>query len=320
MGRNSSHNIGHSAKGSISESAILESGSVYQQEVIRDLHWLIYSPSLMTPPDNESSDWLFNIPEIDSHLARLDQNPQPLIDELRQQAQFRLGYYFEDLVRFYIKTFIQPIELKYNIQVSREKATVGEYDFLMALQNSINVHIEAAVKFYLCTTTDVNHCHLRDFIGPNRSDRLDRKWQRLTEHQLQLSKTDAGKTQAMALGLLPDRHSLLLRGYLFYPFAQWQAYNPPAPVNPDHLKGWWIRASETDALGEHYQYIVLMKPRWLALDRCCFQETLSRAELAEITERSITTPMLIARLVFKEGRWHEADRGFIVPDNWNLQI
>jgi hypothetical protein len=30
--------------------------------------------------------------------------------------------------------------------------------------------------------------------------------------------------------------------------------------------------------------------------------------------------MLIARLVFKEGRWHEADRGFIVPDNWNLQI
>ncbi|UTW05067.1 DUF1853 family protein [Amphritea atlantica] len=318
MSSNRSHRSDHAAEGLIPKPGSLESGSVYQQEVVRDLHWLIYSPSLMTTPDPESSDWLFTAPDIDAQLASLDKNPQPLISQLRQQAQFRLGYYFEDLVRLYIKIFTQPVDLKYNIQVSRDKTTVGEYDFLMALQNGIKVHIEAAVKFYLCTSDDINHCTLNDFIGPNRSDRLDRKWQRLTGHQLQLSKTDAGKNRAIALGLLPDRHSLLLRGYLFYPYPQWQQYNPPAPISPEHLKGWWIRAAEADSLGDDYQYVILMKPRWLALARCCFQETLSNAELIKATD-SITTPMLIARLGFKDGLWRETDRGFIVPDNWNLQ-
>lgn len=317
MSTNRRQSSDHPPEGFISKRASLESGSAYQQEVVRDLHWLIYSPSLMTPPDNESSDWLFTAPDIDAQLAILDQNPQPLISQLRQQAQFRLGYYFEDLVRLYINIFTQPTDLKHNIQVSRDKTTVGEYDFLMALKNGIKVHIEAAVKFYLCTSDDIHHCDLKDFIGPNRSDRLDRKWQRLTGHQLQLSKTEAGKNQANALGLLPDRHSLLMRGYLFYPYHQWQQYSPPAPINPEHLKGWWIRAAEAGSLGSDYQYVILMKPRWMALARCCFQETLSNTELTKMTD-SISTPMLIARLRFKDGLWRETDRGFIVPDNWNL--
>lgn len=298
----------------------LESGMIYDEEIVRDLHWLIYSPSLMSLPESESSDWLFNTSIIKQRLAELDNNPQTLISDLRQQAQFRLGYYFEDLVRIYINEFVQTIDFKYNIQVSRDKTTVGEYDFLMALKDGKKIHLEAAVKFYLCTSEDPNHCALDSFIGPNRSDRLSRKWQRLTEHQLRLSKTDAGKAQAMALGLLPDQHSLLLRGYLFYPFSAWQDYQPSAPINANHLRGWWIRVAEAESLGTHYQYVVLMKPRWLALARCCFQETLSPAELIEATD-SITTPMLIARLSLNEmtGAWCECDRGFIVPDNWNIQ-
>lgn len=299
----------------------IESGMIYNQEIVRDLHWLIYSPSLMCLPESESSDWLFSASIIKQRLAELDQTPQSLISDLRHQAQFRLGYYFEDLVRLYINTFIQPIDLKYNIQVSRDKTTVGEYDFLMALKDGLKIHLEAAVKFYLCTSEDPNHCALDSFIGPNRSDRLSRKWQRLNEHQLRLSKTEAGKAQAMTLGLLPDQHSLLLRGYLFYPFRAWQHYQPPAPINANHLRGWWIRVTEAESLGENYQYVILMKPRWLALARCCFQETLSSAELIEATG-SMTTPMLVARLSLNvtTGVWCERDRGFIVPDNWNVPV
>ncbi|WP_417223206.1 DUF1853 family protein [Amphritea sp.] len=297
-----------------------QSASVYQHEIIRDLHWLIHSPSLMQLPHKQLPDWLFNHPAIDEYLADLDRNPQPLLNALRQQAKFRLGYYFEDLIRIYLSTFIQPTDLKCNIQVSRDKTTVGEYDFLMALKDGIKAHLEAAVKFYLCTSEDPNHCALDDFIGPNRSDRLDKKWQRLTGHQLQLSLTEAGKDRATALGLLPERHSLLLRGYLFYPYAHWQDYHPPIPISPDHLKGWWIRAAAVASLGNQYQYVLLMKPRWLASARCNFQETLSCPELVERTE-GITTPTLIARLQREANTtvWREIDRGFIVPDNWNLK-
>ncbi|RTE67765.1 DUF1853 family protein [Amphritea opalescens] len=304
----------------ISGSEPLPSPTAYQHEIIRDLHWLIYSPSLMKLPDDQSSDWLFDQTAIAERLSKLDENPLPLINALRQQAKFRLGYYFEDLIRIYIQTFIQPTDLQCNIQVSRDKATVGEYDFLMALQEDINIHLEAAVKFYLCTAEDPDNCVLEDFIGPNRSDRLDKKWQRLNDHQMRLSHTDAGKDRATSLGLLPEKHSLLLRGYLFYPYAHWLDYQSPAPISPDHLKGWWLRAADVESLGAQYQYVMLMKPRWLALAVCGFQETLSCSELIERTNDT-TTPKLIARLKFdpSDEQWHELDRGFIVPDGWNLK-
>jgi hypothetical protein len=297
-----------------------DSGTIYQQEIVRDLFWLIRSPSLMELPDQLSVDWLFDTPEIEQQLALLDKNPEQLLSKLRQQARFRLGYYFEDLVRLYLKLFMHPTDIKCNIQVSRDKTTVGEYDFLMAMQDGIKIHLEAAVKYYLCTSDDPDTCQLKDFIGPNRSDRLDRKWQRLTTHQINLSNTDAGKDQAIALDLLPDRHSILLRGFLFYPHKQWQQYQAPTPISPNHLRGWWLRTSELEKLNQDSRYVVLMKPRWLAMAQCNFQETISFTELIKTTD-SITTPLLIARLEFDLNKklWLEVDRGFTVPDNWNLQ-
>lgn len=298
----------------------LESGTVYKQEIVRDLFWLIHSPSLMELPSSLSVDWLFDTPDIALKLSQLDKNPEPLLCTLRQQARFRLGYYFEDLVRLYLKLFLQPTDIKCNIQVSRDKTTVGEYDFLMATQDGLKVHLEASVKYYLCISDDPDNCQLTDFIGPNRSDRLDRKWQRLTTHQINLSNTDAGKDQAEALDLLPDQHSILLRGFLFYPHKQWQRYKAPAPINQNHLRGWWLRVGNLQKINQDSRYVVLMKPRWLAMAQCSFQETISFSELIKTTD-SISTPLLIARLEFDDTKqlWREVDRGFIVPDNWNLQ-
>lgn len=298
----------------------LDAGTIYQQEIVRDLFWLIYSPSLMELPDNLSVDWLLDTPDIEEQLEFLDQNPEQLLNKLRQQARFRLGYYFEDLVRLYLKSFFQPSDIKSNIQVSRDKTTVGEYDFLLALPDGKKIHLETAVKYYLCTSEAPDNCRLEDFIGPNCTDRLDRKWQRLTTHQINLSNTAAGKDQAIALDLLPDQRSILLRGYLFYPHQQWRDFEAPSPVSPDHLRGWWIRDNAIESLNQDSRYVVLMKPRWLALAQCSFQETISFTELANTTA-SITTPLLVARLEYDELQrlWLEADRGFIVQENWNQQ-
>ena len=292
----------------------------YQHEIVRDLSWLIHSQSLMQLPDNLQPDWLFNDNQVSDKLAELDQNPQKLISGLRQQAHFRLGYYFEDLVRMYLKYFIQPLDLKSNIQVFHDKSTVGEYDFLMQLKDGQKIHLETAVKFYLCTCGDENICQTNHFVGPNRSDRLDKKWQRLMAHQLNLSRTEAGNDQAEAINLVPDQRTLLLRGYLFYPYSHWQTCQADVPVNPDHARGWWLRSSDSEVLEDNYRYTILMKPCWLAPARANFQKSLSFKELLEITTH-ITTPLLIARLSYNEGDcyWHESDRGFMVPDNWNLQ-
>ena len=292
----------------------------FQYEIVRDLYWLIHSPCLMQLAEHLRPDWLFNIPDIDTHLAQLDQNPASIISSLRQQAHFRLGYYFEDLVRIYLKYFIQPSELKSNIQVMHDKTTVGEYDFLVQLKDGRKIHLETAVKFYLCTQDEHSIATPEHFIGPNLSDRLDRKWRRLMEHQLNLSRTSAGNNQAQAIDMVPDQRSLLLRGYLFYHYDNWQHQQTAAPISPGHQRGWWLRTPELDKLKQSSgRYTVLMKPCWLAEAHPHFQNTLSFAELEETTRR-ITTPLLIARLDQADDRyWSETDRGFLVPENWNSQ-
>ncbi|WP_315984001.1 DUF1853 family protein [Aliamphritea spongicola] len=107
----------------------------FRHGIVRDLAWLARSPDIMTLPESLCADWLFDINNLQQHLESLDSHPESVISQLRQQACYRLGYYFEDLVKIYLKQFIQPTEIKTNIQVFKDKTTVGEYDFLIRLNN-----------------------------------------------------------------------------------------------------------------------------------------------------------------------------------------
>ncbi len=289
----------------------------FQHGIVRDLAWLAQSPDIMTVPDSLRADWLFDIDDLQKRLSALDHQPELIISQLRQQACYRLGYYFEDLVKIYLKFFIQPSEIQTNIQVFKDKTTVGEYDFLIRLASGEKVHLETAVKFYLCTDTHVHS--LSNFVGPNRSDKLSRKWQRLNKHQLQLSHTCAGSRQAEKLDLLPDRHSLLLKGYLFYPYTEWQNAGNWQPISPTHAKGWWLplEAARQLPADNNYRYGILMKPQWLAPARMCFQDSLSQTELLTTID-DLASPLLIAQLnQHPRHGWREVSRGFIVPNDWH---
>ncbi|WP_432473693.1 DUF1853 family protein [Amphritea sp. HPY] len=300
-------------------STLPDSFADYRHEIVRDLAWLIHSPGLVNLPESLRADWLFDYPHLHDQLTYFDQHPNRLICKLRQQASYRLGYYFEDLVRIYLKNFIQPSELKSNIQVCKDKTTVGEYDFLIRLQSGEKIHLETAVKFYLFSGTDSSE-GLAGFIGPNRTDCLERKWNRLMDHQLRLSQTSAGSDQAEALDLMPDRRSLLLKGYLFYPYAHWQDFPVIEPLNPDHARGWWLKVSQCDLLSsDKVRYRVLMKPQWLATARVKYHDSMSHAELVNVMS-DLSTPLLIAELTkdTQSNVWRERSRGFLVPDNWQL--
>ena len=290
----------------------------YNHPLVRDLHWLINSPELITLPPELSSAWLFDGNDHTDTLLHLDRYPELIQREIRQQSRYRLGLYFEDLVRIYLKYFIQPIELKSNIQVFHDKTTVGEYDFLMQLRGGRKIHLETAVKFYLCTR-ETGPDSYADFIGPNRRDCLENKWQRLMKHQLTLSETRAGIDQALDVGLAPDTTSLLLKGYLFYSYQDWRAAPSTGSINTNHLRGWWMTVSEAEQLNEQpSRYALLMKPSWLSAAVMKWHATQDLAALlADIQQ--ITTPMLVAQLSYDEssGLWRESNRGFIVPDDWN---
>jgi len=291
----------------------------YRHEIVRDLAWLIHSPDLISLPQELSANWLFEHSQIQTRLKYFDINPDELVGKLRQQACYRLGYYFEDLVRLYLRYFIQPLELKSNIQVYKDKATVGEYDFLMQLANGEKVHLETAVKFYLYNGDSQSGRVLSNFLGPNKSDRLDRKWNRLMDHQINLSNTIAGSDQAEALDLLPSRRSLLIKGYLFYPFSEWREFPVISPVNPSHARGWWLKGSETQQLPNEARYTILMKPQWLAPALVKYHNSMSYEELCATMQPDLNTPLLIAELVKsnRSGVWQERSRGFVVPDNWD---
>jgi len=70
-----------------------------------------------------------------------------------------------------------------NIQIQRNKITLGEIDALLLVKNQ-PVHLEIVYKFYLFD----NHLGegLRAWIGPNRKDSLLDKLNRLKNHQLPL--------------------------------------------------------------------------------------------------------------------------------------
>lgn len=298
-------------------STLPDSFADYRHEIVRDLAWLIHSPGLANLPESLLSDWLFDNSQLHEQLTYFDQNPDRLICKLRQQACYRLGYYFEDLVRIYLESFIQPFELKSNIQVYKDKTTVGEYDFLIRLQSGEKIHLETAVKFYLFSGKDSSE-GLAGFIGPNRTDCLERKWNRLMDHQLRLSQTSAGSDQAEALDLLPDRRSLLLKGYLFYPYTQWQKFPTIEPLNPSHSRGWWLKVSQRNLLpSDKVRYRVLMKPQWLAEARVKYHDCMGHAELVHIMS-DLSSPLLIAELIkdTQSTMWRERSRGFLVPDSW----
>lgn len=84
-----------------------------------------------------------------------------------------------------------------NIQIQRNKITLGEIDALLMV-NNLPVHLEIVYKFYLFDNNLGDG--LQAWIGPNRKDSLIEKLNRLKNHQLPLL------YQPETLNVLNDNH------------------------------------------------------------------------------------------------------------------
>jgi hypothetical protein len=269
---------------------------------VRDLAWLLWSPSLLRGAASVPLASLFgDLDELSraaSWLAELDAAPGPLHHALALKPQTRVGLYAEQLLAFYLAHGPGPRLAMANRPVRIDGRTLGECDFLLTACDGMPLHWELAVKCYL--HADAPGCGpLARYVGPNLADRFDLKLARMLTHQLPLG----AHPQIAALSPAgPWQSSLCVRGWLFYRWrglvnraeksaengatngtsgtsggAKAAVPNDASPLAGEHLRGWWTTTAEWPACaaalradgarGESpvdMRWTVLPRLRWMA--------------------------------------------------------
>lgn len=148
--------------------------------------------------------------EISSESQKIN----TIIDE-----NLRLGKYVERLVSFELQQHKNISVLAENIQIQKDKITLGELDCLL-LKNDKPIHLEIIYKFYLYDAS-VGTSEIEHFIGPNRKDSLIEKLNKLKEKQLPLLYADDCKPvlEKFRLKAKTITQQVYFKAQLFLPFA-----------------------------------------------------------------------------------------------------
>ena len=143
-----------------------------------DLAWAVNSPSLLS-----SHEIAPEHPRIDLN----DINASHLSAFLATGRIDRVGRYFERLISYWLHHVRQVKVIAESLPIRQHKRTIGEIDFLFYDESQRLTHMEIAVKFYLFRPDHV--AFGSHYLGPNATDTLDRKVDRLLHHQLPRSET-----------------------------------------------------------------------------------------------------------------------------------
>ena len=238
---------------------------------VRDLAWVMLSPSLIATIDSTANakGRIKLVPDnycrmvFDKHLGwlqQLDRNPQPLMDFLSYRKTSKLGFYFEDLLAFWLSQKLATEFCESHIKVTADKRDIGEFDFLVQLEKEMQ-HWEAAVKFYLYTQEQQGQV---TWYGPNTRDTFSRKLGHMLDHQLQLGDRPEARDILLSKGIKDVAPRMFIKGYLFYPFEtrfQNAGYQVAGcEISTSHLAGWWLPA---DRLNQEMLNACSPKPlRW----------------------------------------------------------
>lgn len=269
---------------------------------LQDLAWVIQSPSLISHA-SEHAQWLSSQWWQDEYQACRpileSLNADWLLQQSKQLKTKRLGERFELLVEQWLNISPNFRCLARNIPIRRHKQTLGEIDFIIQeISTGKIIHLEVAIKFYLCKTQGQS---MDDWYGPALRDRLDLKYNKLKQHQSQLSRH---YPEMMPYPI--DERWLMLKGRLFYPI---QAQQKPSFLSQDHLTGRWAYPSQ---LAEQQTLHIITKPDWLAdINRHKHPSTLDRFDL--------TQPLKRPQCAIESSDKQEKQRWFLVPEkHWSI--
>jgi hypothetical protein len=182
--------------------------------------------------------------------------------DLEIDTKLRLGKYVERFVSYQLAQEKNIEILAENIQIQRDKITLGELDCLL-LKNKQPIHLEVIYKFYLYDssigTSEIDH-----FIGPNRKDSLVEKLTKLRDKQLPLLYDKECKTYLKSLGLnaLDIRQQVYFKAQLFLPFSNQNIQFKE--INQHCVIGFYLYHKEITQLKDRKFYIPTKKD-WLVI-------------------------------------------------------
>ena len=150
--------------------------------------------------------------------------------------------------------------LAHNLQIQRNKQTIGELDALL-LVNDRPVHLEIVYKFYVYDPT-VGISERDHWIGPNRKDSLVQKLDKLKNKQLPLLFHPDTKQYLLNLGMKPSqiRQNVLFKALLFVPEPLRNRVFQT--INPDCIAGSYIKKEALPAF-QNCMFYLPSKCNWL---------------------------------------------------------
>ncbi len=272
-----------------------------QNTKVQDLYWLLFKTSPLKACPKEFSIPFFPKDIIDQweehasdYFRSLDNSPEELQHFVDRKKNYRLGFYAESLLSYFFQTFAEVELLIQNFQITEDKTTIGEIDFVIRWNNRI-LHIELAVKYYLLLPHSDPYT-TRNWIGPSRKDNLQKKLTKIEGHQLPLGKHE------LLLNSIPGIKEELIESYfLFRGQFFWNEQVACDYLNHEPLHYFFnqqIKASQNN-------YSILYRPDWLgSIDR---KEPYKKHETAEWDNSS--KPKMV--------KLNSKKVCFIVPDDWN---
>ncbi len=161
-----------------------------------------------------------------------------------------LGKRIELFFEHYIHAHSRYQLILKNLQIFRNKITIGELDFLMRdVINEQTLHVELVYKFYIYDP-EISTIELEKWIGPNRKDSLLQKVSKLKEKQLPLlyQPETISILRELYIDINTVKQQICYLGNLFIPFSY---KNKKIPLlNNECIQGFWIHSK--DFISEKY--------------------------------------------------------------------
>lgn len=187
-------------------------------------------------------------------------DPEKAIPSL--SSNFVLGKRMESFFELLIKNSNRYKLLANNIQISREKITLGELDFLLKdLHANQNIHLELVYKFYVYDPSFSSE--EARWIGPNRKDSFLQKMEKLNQKQFPLLHQSETRNFLKTLELNPDNliQQTYFKAKLFLPRAFEQ--NKIPKINRECIAGYYLSFQEFDSGNyKDFKYLAPSKQDW----------------------------------------------------------
>lgn len=257
-------------------------------------------------------------PDLSAWLAKL--TPLDISEQFLPHKFTRIGLYYEALIEFLCtkgyKDGVFPYELiTKNLQVNTPQSTVGEFDFLLHDQSGKQIHLEAAIKYFLLNDKlEGESENWSSWVGPNSRDRLDIKMERMRDHQLTLGQRKESEESLLKYSITPSELAVnhLIQGQLFTKLSDETTIGAkehcPANCNPNAVNGYWLRENELEEMLNTRNWIIL------PLHRTCWIYSDGNSQLLPKPDL-IKTPFLCA-VQDKSGL--EICRLMVVEDKWPM--